>query len=52
MSAAGTGFFYTMRRPRIRDKMILRKYDPIGKHWSINCIAKKLNFEFQAQGYV
>ena len=31
MSAAGTGFYYTMKRQRVKEKMILRKYDPIGK---------------------
>jgi len=29
MSAAGTGFYYTLKRPRIKERMILRKYDPI-----------------------
>eukprot|EP00037_Helgoeca_nana_P011309 m.101423 g.101423 ORF g.101423 m.101423 type:complete len:56 (+) comp20749_c0_seq1:173-340(+) len=28
-SAAGTGYFYTTRRPRTAEKIILRKYDPI-----------------------
>ena len=31
MSAAGTGFYYTMKRQRVKEKMMLRKYDPIGK---------------------
>jgi len=31
MSAAGTGFYYTLKRPRIKERMILRKYDPIGQ---------------------
>jgi ribosomal protein L33 len=30
MSAAGTGYFYTIKKPRIRDRMTLRKYDPVG----------------------
>lgn len=29
MSAAGTGFFYTVRKPRLKEKMVLRKYDPV-----------------------
>ena len=33
VSAAGTGYFYTIRKPRIRDKMTLMKYDPVGE-WS------------------
>ncbi|XP_077436561.1 large ribosomal subunit protein bL33m [Vanacampus margaritifer] len=28
MSAAGTGFFFNAKRNRLRDKMVLRKYDP------------------------
>lgn len=31
MSAAGTGYFYTLRKPRLRERMTLRKYDPIGE---------------------
>ena len=31
ISAAGTGFFYTFMRPRGKDKLVLRKYDPKGK---------------------
>jgi ribosomal protein L33 len=30
LSAAGTGFFYTATRPRLAEKMVLRKYDPVG----------------------
>jgi len=30
MSAAGTGFYYTMKRQRVKERMMLRKYDPIG----------------------
>lgn len=30
MSAAGTGFYYALRKPRNREKMVLRKYDPVG----------------------
>ena len=33
-SAAGTGYYYTIRRPKSKmglDKMTLRKYDPVGK---------------------
>eukprot|EP00053_Salpingoeca_punica_P009220 m.82585 g.82585 ORF g.82585 m.82585 type:complete len:56 (+) comp14925_c1_seq1:36-203(+) len=29
LSTAGTGFFYTISRPRLREKMALRKYDPV-----------------------
>lgn len=29
MSQAGTGYFYTVVRPRTKPKMILRKYDPV-----------------------
>lgn len=29
VSAAGTGFFYTVRKPRLKEKMTLRKYDPV-----------------------
>ena len=35
MSAAGTGFYYTMKRQRVKEKMMLRKYDPIGKLQSV-----------------
>lgn len=31
VSAAGTGFFYTIKKPRIKDRMTLRKYDPVGR---------------------
>ena len=31
MSAAGTGFYYTLKKPRIRERMTLRKYDPVGQ---------------------
>ena len=31
LSAAGTGYFYTFKRPRLAEKMVLRKYDPVGK---------------------
>lgn len=31
LSAAGTGYYYTIRKVRGKDKMTLRKYDPIGK---------------------
>lgn len=31
LSAAGTGYFYTIKKPRIRDRMTLRKYDPVGR---------------------
>ena len=34
VSAAGTGYFYTIKKARMKDKMTLRKYDPIGKHFS------------------
>lgn len=30
VSAAGTGYFYTIKKPRIRERMTLRKYDPVG----------------------
>ncbi|CAI8004791.1 39S ribosomal protein L33, mitochondrial [Geodia barretti] len=29
VSAAGTGFFYTVRKPRLKERMTLRKYDPV-----------------------
>lgn len=29
MSAAGTGFFYTVRKQRLKERMVLRKYDPV-----------------------
>ena len=29
VSAAGTGFFYTVKRQRLKERMILRKYDPV-----------------------
>ncbi|XP_077396072.1 large ribosomal subunit protein bL33m [Festucalex cinctus] len=33
MSAAGTGYFVNIKRNRLRDKLVLLKYDPIvGKH--------------------
>jgi ribosomal protein L33 len=32
VSAAGTGYFYTMRRNRARpEKLVLMKHDPIGE---------------------
>lgn len=32
MSAAGTGFSLNAKRGRLREKMVLRKHDPIGEH--------------------
>ncbi|XP_073683337.1 large ribosomal subunit protein bL33m [Garra rufa] len=33
MSAAGTGYCFNTKRGRLRDKMVLRKHDPIvNKH--------------------
>jgi ribosomal protein L33 len=32
MSAAGTGFYYTTKRVRGKDKLNLVKYDPVGKN--------------------
>ncbi|XP_053289817.1 39S ribosomal protein L33, mitochondrial [Pleuronectes platessa] len=29
MSSAGTGYFFNTKRNRFRDKMVLRKHDPI-----------------------
>jgi len=29
VSAAGTGFYYTVRKQRLKERMILRKYDPV-----------------------
>lgn len=29
ISAAGTGFFYTIRKNRLKGRMTLRKYDPV-----------------------
>ena len=29
MSAAGTGYFYTVRKQRVKARMTLRKYDPV-----------------------
>ena len=31
VSAAGTGYYHTIKNPRAREKMMLRKYDPKGK---------------------
>ncbi|XP_073484881.1 large ribosomal subunit protein bL33m [Aquarana catesbeiana] len=31
MSAAGTGYSFNTRRNRLKDKLILRKYDPLVK---------------------
>lgn len=30
VSTAGTGFFYTVQRPRLLPKLSFRKFDPIG----------------------
>jgi large subunit ribosomal protein L33 len=33
VSSAGTGYFYTTKRKKGRDKMVLNKYDPkVRKH--------------------
>uniref|UniRef100_A0A3B4XU60 Large ribosomal subunit protein bL33m n=1 Tax=Seriola lalandi dorsalis TaxID=1841481 RepID=A0A3B4XU60_SERLL len=33
VSAAGTGYFFNTKRNRLRDKLVLRKHDPIvNKH--------------------
>ena len=33
LSAAGTGYFYTIRKPRLRERMTLHKYDPVGEDY-------------------
>ena len=38
LSAAGTGYFYTIKKPRIKDRMTLRKYDPVGKMTDTACL--------------
>uniref|UniRef100_A0A8D3AWW7 Large ribosomal subunit protein bL33m n=1 Tax=Scophthalmus maximus TaxID=52904 RepID=A0A8D3AWW7_SCOMX len=32
MSAAGTGYFFNTKRNRLKDKMVIRKHDPLGNH--------------------
>ncbi|KAI8873636.1 50S ribosomal protein L33 [Ramicandelaber brevisporus] len=33
LSQAGTGYFYTFRRPRLADKLSMMKFDPkVGRH--------------------
>ncbi|XP_035465610.1 39S ribosomal protein L33, mitochondrial isoform X1 [Scophthalmus maximus] len=33
MSAAGTGYFFNTKRNRLKDKMVIRKHDPlVNKH--------------------
>ncbi|XP_063080031.1 39S ribosomal protein L33, mitochondrial [Engraulis encrasicolus] len=33
LSAAGTGYCFNVKRPRLKDKMVLRKHDPlVNKH--------------------
>ena len=36
MSAAGTGFCFNTKRGRLREKLVIRKHDPFGKHGIIN----------------
>ena len=31
MSAAGTGYFFNTKRNRLREKLVLRKHDPVGE---------------------
>ncbi|XP_043088682.1 39S ribosomal protein L33, mitochondrial-like, partial [Puntigrus tetrazona] len=31
VSAAGTGYCFNTKRGRLRDKLVLRKHDPIGE---------------------
>lgn len=31
VSAAGTGYFYVIKKPKTRPQMMLRKYDPRGQ---------------------
>lgn len=38
LSAAGTGYFYTIKKPRIKDRMTLRKYDPVGRLTDTACL--------------
>ena len=38
-SMAGTGYFYMMRRNRLKDKLQMMKYDPIGVYLTVHiCI--------------
>uniref|UniRef100_A0A452GQR3 Large ribosomal subunit protein bL33m n=1 Tax=Gopherus agassizii TaxID=38772 RepID=A0A452GQR3_9SAUR len=32
VSAAGTGYCYNIKRARLQEKLVLLKYDPIGKN--------------------
>ncbi|XP_068135750.1 large ribosomal subunit protein bL33m [Hyperolius riggenbachi] len=41
-SAAGTGYSFNMRRNRLKDKLILRKYDPIVKQHVLFIEKKKI----------
>ena len=36
VSCAQTGYFYTMTRNRLKDKLELMKFDPRGKFWNID----------------
>ena len=48
VSAAGTGYFYTIKKPRLRPRMSLMKYDPVGRlihlsmeNWKPNALRSK-----------
>ncbi|XP_018411109.1 PREDICTED: 39S ribosomal protein L33, mitochondrial [Nanorana parkeri] len=42
MSAAGTGYSFNTRRNKIKDKLILRKYDPIVRQHVLFTEKKKI----------
>ncbi|XP_077345551.1 large ribosomal subunit protein bL33m [Lithobates pipiens] len=42
MSAAGTGYSFNTRRNRLKDKLILRKYDPVVKQHVLFIEKKKV----------
>ena len=44
VSAAGTGYFYTIKKPRIKPKMTLRKYDPVGEQLAQMMFNNVLNY--------
>ena len=41
MSATGTGFNYAICKPRNRERMVLRKYDPVVRKHALFIEAKK-----------
>ncbi|CAJ0925309.1 unnamed protein product [Ranitomeya imitator] len=52
VSAAGTGYSFNTRRNKLKDKLILRKYDPLGNGCSTFCSFRIFFFALAVKQHV